>query len=121
MKTITNLILTTLLAIISASTVYAQGQRNETILKEWNFRKGHDIETSEGWKAVNVPHDWAIYGPFDRDNDLQVVAVIQNGEEEASAKTGRTGGLPYMGKGSYKRNLDIPEEELDGRRKEMQP
>ena len=23
------------------------------------------------WESVTVPHDWAIYGPFDRENDLQ--------------------------------------------------
>lgn len=40
---------------------------------------------------MRVPHDWAIYGPFDRKNDLQVVAVEQNGEREATEKTGRTG------------------------------
>ncbi|MBD5181446.1 MAG: hypothetical protein HDS98_02720 [Bacteroidales bacterium] len=29
-----------------------------------------------------MPHDWAITGPFDRSNDLQTVAVEQNGETE---------------------------------------
>lgn len=27
------------------------------------------------WKVVTVPHAWAIFGPFDRNNDLQNVAV----------------------------------------------
>ena len=94
----------------------AQGKRNETILKEWEFRKGHDIEAAEGWEKVSVPHDWAIYGPFDKANDLQTVAVTQNGEIIATEKTGRTGGLPYMGKGAYRRSLDIQADELDGRR-----
>ena len=101
---------------LAQPTLVTQSQRSETILKEWDFRKGHDIEAKDGWQAVKVPHDWAIYGPFDRENDLQVVAVVQNGEEEASAKTGRTGGLPYMGKGAYRRTLEIAEDELDGRR-----
>ena len=116
MKTIANCILTTILAIISWASAFAQSQRSETILKEWNFRKSHDIEATEGWEAVKVPHDWAIYGPFDRANDLQEVAVIQNGEYVPSEKTGRTGGLPYTGKGAYKLNLEIAENELDGRR-----
>ena len=94
----------------------AQGKRSETILKEWEFRKGHDIEAAEGWEKVSVPHDWAIYGPFDKANDLQTVAVTQNGETIATEKTGRTGGLPYMGKGAYRRSLDIQADELDGRR-----
>ena len=99
-----------------AATALAQNQRTETLLKEWEFRKGHDIESTEGWEAVSVPHDWAIYGPFDKANDLQTVAVVQNGEDVATEKTGRTGGLPYMGKGAYRRTLEISEEALDGRR-----
>ncbi|MBQ7898323.1 MAG: DUF4982 domain-containing protein [Bacteroidales bacterium] len=103
-------------AALSAASAFAQTGRSETILKEWEFRKGHDIEATEGWEAVSVPHDWAIYGPFDKSNDLQKVAVVQNGEKVATEKTGRTGGLPYMGKGAYRRTVDIKAEELDGRR-----
>ena len=112
MKTITFIIA----AALSAASAFAQAGRSETILKEWEFRKGHDIEATEGWEAVSVPHDWAIYGPFDKANDLQTVAVVQNGEDIATEKTGRTGGLPYMGKGAYRRTLDIKADELDGRR-----
>ena len=103
-------------AALSAASAFAQTGRSETILKEWEFRKGHDIEATEGWEAVSVPHDWAIYGPFDKSNDLQKVAVVQNGEKVATEKTGRTGGLPYIGKGAYRRSLDIKADELDGRR-----
>ena len=109
-------ILTILPAILLSIAAFAQEQRSETILKDWEFRKGHDIEATDGWESVKVPHDWAIYGPFDRENDLQRVAVIQNGEYIPSDKTGRTGGLPYMGKGAYRRNINISEQELDGRR-----
>lgn len=101
--------------MITAS-AFAQDHRSETILKEWEFRKGHDIESAEGWEKVSVPHDWAIYGPFDKANDLQTVAVTQNGETVATEKTGRTGGLPYMGKGAYRRSLEVAAAELDGRR-----
>ena len=103
-------------AFLLASGAFAQVQRSETILKDWEFRKGHDIEATSGWESVAVPHDWAIYGPFDKANDLQTVAVTQNGESVATEKTGRTGGLPYMGKGAYRRNLEIAAEQLDGRR-----
>ena len=112
MKKITSILLSAL-AFFSAA---AQNQRTETILKEWEFRKGHETEATEGWEKVSVPHDWAICGPFDKANDLQTVAVVQNGEDVATEKTGRTGGLPYMGKGTYRRNLEIPAESLDGRR-----
>ena len=106
----------TLLLMAVASGAFAQNRRSETVLKEWEFRKGHDIEATEGWEKVSVPHDWAIYGPFDKANDLQTVAVVQNGEDVATEKTGRTGGLPYMGKGAYRRSLEIKAEEMDGRR-----
>ena len=98
--------------------VAAAGQsvRTETLLKEWEFRKGHDINAAEGWEKVSVPHDWAIYGPFDRSNDLQTVAVVQNKEEVATVKTGRTGGLPYVGKGAYRRTLSLETDCLEGRR-----
>ncbi len=108
-------ILSIITTLLLAATSFGQ-QRSETILKEWEFRHGHEIEAADGWKAVSVPHDWAIYGPFDRANDLQTVAVVQNGEKTATEKTGRTGGLPYMGKGSYRRALEISEDQLDGRR-----
>ncbi len=103
-------------AIVFTVTASAQNQRTEKLMKEWEFRKGHDIEATEGWEKVSVPHDWAIHGPFDKENDLQTVAVTQNGENVATEKTGRTGGLPYMGKGTYRRTLDIHAETLDGRR-----
>lgn len=79
-------------------------QRTETTLNEgWEFSKGD----SGQWKEVRVPHDWAIYGPFDRANDLQVTAVKQNGETRESLKTGRTGGLPFIGRGAYRTNINI--------------
>lgn len=108
------LIISIAAAVISMTSL-AQ-QRSETLLKEWEFRKGHDIENPQGWEKVTIPHDWAIYGPFDRSYDLQTVAVVQNGEKTATDKTGRTGGLPYMGKGTYRRSLEVKSEELDGRR-----
>lgn len=112
-KNMKNLI-TTAFTLLIAATAFAQ--RGETVLKEWEFRKGHDLHETQGWESVSVPHDWAIYGPFDKSNDLQTVAVVQNGENVATEKTGRTGGLPYMGKGAYRRNLEISAEELDERR-----
>lgn len=89
-------------------------QRTEILLeKGWKFTKG-DVSGAEGtsfndthWESVVVPHDWAIYGPFDRNNDLQNVAVTQNFEKEASVKTGRTGGLPYVGVGWYRTRFDV--------------
>ena len=80
----------------------AMAVRTERSLKQWEFSRD-----STAWKNVAVPHDWAIYGPFDRSNDLQKVTVEQNGETEATWKTGRTGGLPYVGKGYYKATFEL--------------
>lgn len=60
------------------------------------------------WQSVTVPHDWAIYGPFSDLNDAQTVAISQNLEETATLKTGRTGGLPYVGTGWYRCTFDVP-------------
>jgi len=60
------------------------------------------------WQTVSVPHDWAISGPFDKKWDLQVVAIEQNGETTPTEKSGRSGSLPWIGEGHYKRNIFIP-------------
>ncbi len=89
--------------------VNMNAQRTVTTLKEgWTFCKGETF-VSEKSQTVRVPHDWAIYGPFDRKNDLQTVAVEQNGETEATEKTGRTGGLPFIGKGVYRTTFSLPD------------
>lgn len=79
-----------------------------TLNQGWEFTKGRP-EALTVWQQVRVPHDWAIYGPFDRDNDLQTVAVEQNGEKEKTEKTGRTGGLPFIGKGTYRTVFEVPD------------
>ncbi|MBP3575656.1 MAG: beta-galactosidase, partial [Paludibacteraceae bacterium] len=89
-----------------------------SLLTSWQFAKeqnDHQMPVAEdkNWQEVTVPHDWAIYGPFDRANDLQNVTVWQNGETFPSIKTGRTGGLPYMGSAWYKTILPL-QGELEG-------
>lgn len=84
-------------------------ERVETTLNDgWQFSRG-TLSEAENWQNVRVPHDWAIYGPFDRNNDLQTVAVEQNGEKEETVKTGRTGGLPFIGKGVYRTTFNVPD------------
>ena len=85
----------------------AWGQRQEIVLTDdWHFSQTPCDESS--WKTVSVPHDWAIDGPFDKKWDLQVVAIEQNGETEPTEKSGRSGSLPWIGEGFYKRTLSIP-------------
>ncbi len=94
---------------LACSIALSLGARNQqTLTSGWEFTKD-DSSAKTGWQQVRVPHDWAIYGPFDRANDLQVVAVEQNGETEKTMKTGRTGGLPFIGKGFYRRTFEVPD------------
>ena len=62
-----------------------------------------------GWQTISIPHDWSIYGPFDKKWDMQKVAIVQNGETEASEKTGRTGALPHIGTGWYRNTFTLPQ------------
>lgn len=94
-------------AFLAASVALtATAGRESVTLKEWEFTKGIPAADTK-WQKVTVPHDWAIYGPFDRKNDIQRVAVEQNGEKDETWKTGRTGGLPFIGKGAYRTTFNV--------------
>ncbi len=90
--------------------------RSEFLLeKNWKFTREDQTDFSDPtyndtkWQTVTVPHDWAIYGPFDAYNDLQEVAIVQDGQEAALPHSGRTGGLPFVGVGWYRTELNIPQ------------
>ena len=101
------------MALIGAIAPVAGAQRHEMMLREgWEFTKGRP-DAATRWQQVRVPHDWSISGPFDRANDLQTVAVWQNGETEETVKTGRTGGLPFIGQGTYRTRFSV--DALEGR------
>lgn len=80
----------------------------------WKFHKGANDDAYKSgfddkqWETVSVPHDWAINGPFDKEIDKQVVAIVQNGESKPTEKTGRTGGLPYIGEAWYRDHFRLP-------------
>ncbi len=78
--------------------------RQEINLKTWEFSRD-----GQAWTKVNIPHDWAIAGPFDKKWDLQKVAITQNGETEATEKSGRSGALPWIGEGWYRTTITLPE------------
>ena len=87
----------------------------QTFNKGWKFIN-KDISGAEkpgfntdNWEEVEVPHDWAIPGPFDKEIDKQTVLIEQNQEEVATEKTGRTGALPYIGVGWYRLNFEAPD------------
>ena len=87
-----------------------QPVRTDTLLRQWQFTQ--DTTDQPVWQDVTIPHDWAISGPFDRANDLQEVIVVQNGEKEPTWKTGRSGGLPWMGKGHYRTRVRVNKEKF---------
>ena len=68
------------------------GRRVESYNDGWEFSR--DGKT---WKAVDVPHDWAIEGPFEPNGDPN------------------TGKLPWKGVGYYRKNFVI-DKPLNGRR-----
>ena len=92
-------------------TLSAQSRKEYLLENDWKFTKG-DLKGAEAasfndkkWETVTVPHDWAIKGPFNGNNDLQEVQIVQNGETGKSLKAGRTGGLPFIGTGWYRKQL----------------
>ena len=105
--------------IVSCSSAKLKGtsKSDKTVyLKDnWKFSNnvtGDAFDTNyndQSWQTVSIPHDWAIYGPFDKKWDMQKVAIVQNGETEASEKTGRTGALPHIGTGWYRNTFTLPQ------------
>ena len=102
-----------LLAATSLAILNAQSHE-QLLLSGWRFQMGEaagaesqDYDDSR-WEAVTIPHDWAIKGPFDKDIDKQVVRIEQNGEKDATEKTGRSGSLPWIGEGWYRTEINIP-------------
>ena len=95
-------------AVAASGLLPCYGQRTEVLLeKDWKFHLG-DVPQAfasgyddSSWQDVTVPHDWAIYGPFSRDIDLQP------NDDNTAVMTGRTGGLPYVGCGWYRTNFTV--------------
>ncbi|MBK3517104.1 beta-galactosidase GalB [Carboxylicivirga marina] len=65
----------------------------------WLFCKGETGEEylsdfdDNSWRQLNVPHDWAIEGPFDKEHDT------------------RTGGLPVYGTAWYRKHFFVDNEQ----------
>ena len=81
--------------------LWATAQRLSVDINNWQFSRDQ-----QHWQQVKVPHDWAIAGPFDKKWDLQYVAIAQNGETEKTEKSGRSGALPWIGRGYYRTHID---------------
>uniref|UniRef100_UPI0035656053 glycoside hydrolase family 2 TIM barrel-domain containing protein n=1 Tax=Pontiella sp. TaxID=2837462 RepID=UPI0035656053 len=70
----------------------------------WRFAKGDQAAAiapdfdDAAWEQVDLPHDWAISGPFG-----------------ALTEPGATGKLPWIGEGYYRKHFDLPAE-AEGKR-----
>ncbi len=102
-----------LVFLITTQVAFSQVRTVQELDVNWKFQKGINNEAFQvnfndsKWETVTVPHDWAIYGPFDKEVDKQSVAIVQNGEEVASEKTGRTGALPHIGTSWYRNKFTV--------------
>ena len=94
----------TIAALAFTAIANAQQRQMLTLTEGWQFSRDN-----ASWKSVNIPHDWAIAGPFDKKWDLQYVAIEQNGEKEKSEKSGRSGALPWIGEGHYRTSVTLPQ------------
>ena len=94
----------TIAALAFTAIANAQQRQMLTLTEGWHFSRDN-----ASWKSVNIPHDWAIAGPFDKKWDLQYVAIEQNGEKEKSEKSGRSGALPWIGEGHYRTSVTLPQ------------
>ncbi|HEX3876889.1 MAG TPA: glycoside hydrolase family 2 TIM barrel-domain containing protein, partial [Bryobacteraceae bacterium] len=79
----------------AASTIPANGPRRIDFDSDWRFFRG-DTPGAEApsfddskWRQLNLPHDWAIEGPFDQDLNPHTAA------------------LPYFGTGWYRKTFTI--------------
>jgi len=82
---------------------------------DWKFTRSDAADSmairhdDSSWETVRVPHDWAIAGPFDRENDFQLHIRKQADVEVGVLEmTGRTGGLPHVGVGWYRKGVHLP-------------
>lgn len=101
--------------LVALSTIEARTRTQFTLQKGWKFTREDNPRSSEieyddsEWQTVRVPHDWAIYGPFDKENDIHRMAIVQDGQTTAIEHYGRTGGLPFTGAAWYRNTFSIPD------------
>ena len=89
---------------LSLAAVARAGNPSQMQLCDWEFSRD-----GTNWTSVTVPHDWAIAGPFDMSIDAQHVAVTEDGEKTVMQRVGRTGALPWIGRGFYRRTVELPD------------
>lgn len=75
---------------------YAEPMKDLCFNADWLFHKGavdggEKVDVADdGWRTVELPHDWAIEGPFSVTNNCRV------------------GALPTFGTGWYRKHFEVP-------------
>jgi beta-galactosidase len=81
---------------LAAAEVKINGKRRISFNDGWRFFKGEAAGAEQpgfgdsGWRQLQLPHDWAIEGPFDRKFNPHC------------------GGLPFYGVGWYRKQFTLP-------------
>ncbi len=84
-------------ALRAQTAVQLGGERRLSFNDGWRFTKGDPAGAEmpgfddSGWRALRLPHDWAIEGPFDRRYSTSM------------------GALPYHGVGWYRKSFTLPD------------
>ncbi|MDO6761247.1 glycoside hydrolase family 2 TIM barrel-domain containing protein [Tamlana sp. 2_MG-2023] len=98
LKVLKSVSILSLLAILFLSCEVKKGTTpipDQNFNKDWLFKKDTLIDAEKsayndsGWRKLNLPHDWAIEGPFDSKNNA------------------RNGGLPIDGIAWYRKHFTI--------------
>ena len=96
------LIRTMLCAMALAATAQAQIHKTIVLRDGWTFSKDGGT-----FNAVTLPHDWAISGKFDKNNDVWRSESFVDGKKVINESTGNTGALPWTGKGEYRTKFKV--------------
>lgn len=68
----------------------AQERKYSLLNEDWSFSQNEQIDAPDAnWEKVQIPHDWAIKGPFIIDGN------------------GNTGKLPWKGQAWYKKEIEL--------------
>ena len=84
-----------LMAVVISFTISAENRNWINFNENWKFTKGNPANAEavdfddNSWESLNVPHDWAISGPFNEN------------------EPGHTGKLPWKGEGWYRKTFTV--------------
>ncbi|MBN2182590.1 MAG: DUF4982 domain-containing protein [Sedimentisphaerales bacterium] len=95
-----------LIVLLAQTCTWSAGQSRQVLSLDpgWKFsldgpNNAQAVELDDsGWRSVDLPHDWSIEGPYDR-----------------NAPTGGSGGYLPTGVGWYRKHFTLPASARDGR------